>query len=156
MEVLMQLVVSSLIGATVGVLLTWLVLSSKSKADLADCKLRSEGDVKTSENTATELRARLAEMKSAADEKSEEIASLQLQLRSEGELKAGFQSELKQNRSQLEELSTLREAVSKEKQLRVAAETKLEECLLNLEEQKSILANARGQLTDTFNALSAE
>lgn len=148
----MQLILGALICMVLSGGAVWLVMSWKLQSETAACSLRAEGDIKGLQSTVTELRNNIVIMKAAADEKNQEIANLQKQVTAESELKAGFQSQLYEVRSQLEELPLLR----REKELRITAETKLDECIANLEDQKRILADARAQLTDTFSALSAD
>jgi DNA recombination protein RmuC len=77
-------------------------------------------------------------------------------LRGESEQKVKAQTELEQLQHRLEDLGALRERIKTEGELRVAAETKLEEAQANLEEQKKLLDEAKKNLSDTFQALSAE
>jgi DNA recombination protein RmuC len=64
-------------------------------------------------------------------------------------------AELKRN-AELEqaEIDRLREALGESQQARVAAETRREEALKRVEEQQAILAQARLELVETFQALS--
>lgn len=73
---------------------------------------------------------------------------------------AGLESTVAELRRQLaerdESLVRLRRELSDEQQQRVAAVTRAEESLRNLEEQKALLAAAEERLKDTFKALSAD
>ncbi len=66
------------------------------------------------------------------------------------------QTELENVRSALADLNELRERLKTEGESRVAAETKLREAQVSLEEQKKLLGEAKKNLADTFQALSAE
>lgn len=72
----------------------------------------------------------------------------------------GAESAIQELRSQLEthrtSLQELQERFKAEGELRVAAETRLEEAQANLDEQKKLLEEARQKLADTFNALASE
>jgi DNA recombination protein RmuC len=66
------------------------------------------------------------------------------------------QTELENVRSALADMNQLRERLKTEGESRVAAETKLREAQVSLEEQKRLLEEAEKNLVDTFQALSAE
>jgi len=61
-------------------------------------------------------------------------------------------SDLERARNEAEQS---RESLTSERERRVRSETRLEETLASLEEQKKLLASATERLTDTFNALSS-
>src|SRR6516225_3071266 len=88
--------------------------------------------------------------------RSRETGILQQLLRTEGQQKAAAQAELRQTRTSLDELGSVRSQLSNESQRRVAAETKLKEAEANLEQQRRLLEEATVKLTDAFGALSAE
>jgi len=88
--------------------------------------------------------------------RSRETGILQQLLRTEGQQKAAAQAELRQTRTSLDELGSVRSQLSNESQRRVAAETKLKEAEANLEQQRKLLEEATVKLTDAFGALSAE
>ncbi len=88
--------------------------------------------------------------------RSRETGILQQLLRTEGQQKAAAQAELRQTRTSLDELGSVRSQLSNESQRRVAAETKLKEAEANLEQQRRLLEEATVRLTDAFGALSAE
>ena len=88
--------------------------------------------------------------------RSRETGILQQLLRTEGQQKAAAQAELRQTRTSLDELGSVRSQLSNESLRRVAAETKLKEAEANLEQQRRLLEEATAKLTDTFGALSAE
>jgi len=152
----MQIILILLLGLGIGVLLGWLWANAKSKADLANYKIQSEGNQRVAEATISDLRANQTESRSGLEAKNQELNGFQQQLRAEGEQKAAAQAELKQARVSLEQLSSVRDQLGSETQLRVAAETKLKETEANLEEQRKLLGEATAKLTDTFGALSAE
>jgi DNA recombination protein RmuC len=68
----------------------------------------------------------------------------------------GAQSTITELRSQLTEAQALRDKLRSEELARVAAETTLTQAQANLEEQRRLLREARTQLAETFQALSAE
>lgn len=88
--------------------------------------------------------------------RSRETGNLQQLLRGESEQKAAALAELRQTRVSLDELSGVRGQLNSESQLRVAAETKLKDAEVSLQEQKRLLEDAKARLSDTFGALSAE
>src|ERR1039458_1484582 len=152
----MQMILILLLGLGIGVLLGWLWANAKSKAELANYKIQSEGNQRVAETTISDLRTKQTESRNELEAKNQDLNGLQQQLRAEGEQKAAAQAELKQTRVSLEQLSSVRDQLSSESQLRVAAETKLKETEANLEEQRKLLGEATAKLTDTFGALSAE
>src|SRR5208337_4546910 len=103
-----------------------------------------------------EVRAQLNSLQVSFEVKEKATSALQQLLRGESEQKVKAQTELEQLQDKLEDLGALRERMKTEGELRVAAETKLEEAQANLEEQKKLLDEAKKNLSDTFQALSAE
>ena len=102
------------------------------------------------------MRTQLNALQGLFDAKEKEASGLQQQLRAEGEQKVKAQTELEQLQQRLEDLAVLRERMKTEGELRVAAETRLQEAQANWEEQKKIVDEARKNLSDAFQALSAE
>jgi DNA recombination protein RmuC len=82
-----------------------------------------------------------------------------LQIEAEGRIRAA-ESAVKELRGQTqgfgEEVSSLREKLKMEGELRVTAETRLQEAQASLAQEKQLLEEARVRLADTFSALSAE
>jgi len=152
----LQLVSTLAIGIVLGLIVGWLVATSRARRELFQSRAKSEGDARVAETLIAELRGKTSELKVEADSRNSEIAGIREQLRLESEQKAAAQAELKQTRSVLEDVSIVRDQLGLESQLRVAAETRLKESLANLEEQKRLLGEAEVRLTDTFNALSAQ
>ncbi len=79
-------------------------------------------------------------------------------IHSEGELKARDATlySLKENAEQKgSEITKVRDELTNERQNRVAAETELKNAEENIREQRKLLDDAKKELTDTFNALSA-
>jgi DNA recombination protein RmuC len=152
----MQLGLLLIAGTAIGLLIGWLGGTSKVRAELSNYKVQAEGNLRAADSTIVELRSKHAEMKVEWDARLKEIAGLQQQVKSESDQRAAGQAELKETRSMLDELSTVRNRLNTESQLRVIAETKLEESNANLAEQKRLLEDARAKLADTFNSLSAE
>jgi DNA recombination protein RmuC len=148
----MQTILIFLVGLGIGALVGWLWTSLKAKSELA----RVEGNLRVAEATTSDLRNKQTESKGELEAKNAELNGLQQQLRTEGELKAAAQAELRQARASLEEFASVRDKLNIESQLRVAAETKLEETEANLEEQRRLLDEATARLSDTFGSLSAE
>jgi DNA recombination protein RmuC len=144
------------IGIALGIVVGWLWVTVRSKAELARAQIDSEGRVKAAESTLSEVRAQLNALQISFAAKEREVAGLQQLLRGESEQKVKAQTELEQLQGTLEDLKALRERLRTEGELRVAAETKLQEALASLEEQKKLLEEAKKSLTDTFQALSAE
>jgi len=152
----MNPVVLLLIGMVLGFVIGWLWVTVRSKAELAAAQIEAAGRVKGAESTLSEVRAQLNALQASFDSRGKEISGLQLLLRGESEQKVKAQTELEQLQATLEDLESLRDRVRKEGELRVAAETKLLEAQANLEEQRKSLDEARKNLSDTFQALSAE
>jgi len=145
-----------IIGVVLGVVIAWLWAAAGSAAAVQKVQVEAEGRVKTAETTATELRAQLTALEGSFEAKEKEASGLQQQLRGEGEQKVRAQTELEQLQRKLEDLGALRERMKIEGEMRVAAETKLQEAQANLEEQKKMVDEARKNLSDAFQALSAE
>jgi DNA recombination protein RmuC len=144
------------IGIVLGIVVGWLWVTARSKAELARAQIEAEGRVKAAESTLSEVRTQLNALQISFDGKEKEISGLQQLLRGESDQKVKAQTELEQLQGTLEDLAALRERIKTEGELRVAAETKLQEAQANLEEQKKLLEDAKKDLVDTFQALSAE
>jgi len=144
------------IGIVLGIVVGWLGVTARSKAELAKAQIEAEGRIKTAESTLSEVRAQFNALQISFDAKEKEISGLQQLLRGEGEQKVKAQTELEQLKGTLEDLDALRDRMKTEGELRVAAETKLQEAQASLEEKKRLLEDAKKNLTDTFQALSAE
>jgi DNA recombination protein RmuC len=139
-----------------GIVVGWLWGTVRAKAELAKAQIEAEGRVKAAESTSSEVRAQLNALQTFLDAKEKEISGLQQLLRGEGEQKVKAQTEVEQLKGSLEDLEALRGRIKTEGELRVAAETKLKEAQASLEEQKKLLEEAKKDLVDTFQALSAE
>jgi DNA recombination protein RmuC len=152
----MNAILLLVIGIVLGIVLGWLWVTVRSKAELAKAQIEAEGRVKAAESTLSEVRAQLNALQTSFDAKEKEISGLQQLLRGEGEQKVKAQTEVEQLKGTLEDLDALRSRMKIEGELRVAAETKLQEAQASLEEQKKLLEEAKKDLVDTFQALSAE
>jgi DNA recombination protein RmuC len=152
----MNAILLLVIGIVLGIVVGWLGVTARSKAELAKAQIEAEGRIKTAESILSEVRAQLNALQTSLDTKEKEISGLQQLLRGEGEQKVKAQTELEQLKGTLEDLDALRERMKTEGELRVAAETKLQEAQASLEEQKRLLEDAKKNLSDTFQALSAE
>ena len=152
----MNAILLLVIGIVLGIVVGWLWVTVRSKAELAKAQIEAEGRVKAAESTLSEVRVQLNALQTSLDAKEKEISGLQQLLRGEGEQKVKAQTEVEQLKGTLEDLDALRGRIKIEGELRVAAETKLEEAQASLEEQKKLLEDAKKDLVDTFQALSAE
>jgi DNA recombination protein RmuC len=152
----MNAILLLVIGIVLGIVVGWLWVTVRSKAELTKAQIEAEGRVKAAESTLSEVRAQLNALQTSWDAKEKEISGLQQLLRGEGEQKVKAQTEVEQLKGTLEDLDALRSRIKIEGELRVAAETKLEEAQASLEEQKKLLEDAKKDLVDTFQALSAE
>jgi DNA recombination protein RmuC len=144
------------IGIALGIVVGWVWMTARLRTELARAQIEAEGRIKAAESTVIEVRAQVHALQSSVDVKEKEIAGLQQSLRGESEEKVKAQTELEQLQGTLEDLDALRERIKTEGELRVAAETTLHEAQANLEEQKKLLDEAKKNLSDTFQALSAE
>jgi DNA recombination protein RmuC len=144
------------IGVALGIVVAWLWVSARSKTELAKAQIEAEGRVKAAESTLSEVRGQLNSLQISFGVKEKEVSDLQQLLRAEGEQKVRAQTEVEQLKATLEDLDALRGRMKTEGELRVAAETKLREAQASLEEQKKLLEEAKKDLVDTFQALSAE
>jgi DNA recombination protein RmuC len=152
----MNAIVPLVIGIVLGIAAGWLWVTARAKAELAKAQIDAEGRIKAAESTLSEVRAQLNALQTSCDAKEKEISGLQQLLRGESGQRVKAQTELEQLQGTLEDLGALRERIKTEGELRVAAETKLLESQANLEEQKKLLDEAKKNLSDTFQALSAE
>jgi len=152
----MTSIIFIIVGVILGGVIAWLWATARSGATIQRVQVEAEGRVKAAEATATEVRAQLTALHGLFEAKEKETFSLQQQLRGESEQKVKAQTELEQLHQQLEDLAALRERMKTEGEMRVAAETKLQEAQASLEEQKKLLGEAKKNLSDAFQALSAE
>jgi DNA recombination protein RmuC len=76
-------------------------------------------------------------------------------IEAEGKIR-GAESAVSELRSQLQEVHSLREKLRIEELARVTAETRLQQAEENLENQRKLLEDARSELSQTFQALSAQ
>jgi DNA recombination protein RmuC len=152
----MNAIILLVIGIVLGIVVGWLWVTARAKAELARAQIEAEGRIRAAESSLSEVRTQLHALHISFDAKAKEISGLQLLLRGESEQKVKAQTELEQLQSTLEDLAALRVRIKTEGELRVAAETKLQEAQANLEEQKKLLDEAKKNLSDTFQALSAE
>jgi len=145
-----------IVGVVLGFVIAWLWATARSTAVVQKVQVEAEGRVKAAETTATEVRTQLAALGGLFDAKEKEASSLEQQLRGESEQRVKAETEIEQLEQRLEDLVALRERMKAEGEMRVAAETKLQETQANLEEQKKIVEEAKKNLSDAFQALSAE
>ena len=145
-----------IIGIASGFVIAWLWAKAGSAAVVQKVQVEAEGRVKAAESTSTEVRAQLTALHGLFEAKEKETSTLQQQLRGESEQKVKAQTEFEQLQQRLEDLAALRERIKTEGEMRVAAETKLQEAQASLEEQKKLLEEAKKNLSETFQALSAE
>jgi DNA recombination protein RmuC len=143
-------------GIILGILVGWLWATVRAKAALARAQIEAEGRIRAAESSLAEVRAQLPALQDSLAAKEKEIAGLQQALRLESEAKAKAQTALEHMQAGKEELEALRGRIQAEGERRVAAETQLREAQANLEEQKKVLAEAKKNLAETFQALSAE
>jgi DNA recombination protein RmuC len=112
--------------------------------------------MKAVEGTLLEVRARVGALQASLDDRERQLGELQQKLRGESEQKVKAQTELENARAAAEDSKQLRERLKAEGELRVAAETTLRDAEASLDEQKNLLEQAKKNLTETFQALSAE
>jgi DNA recombination protein RmuC len=144
------------LGVALGAVIGWLLAAVRPRSELVKSQIAAEGRVKAAESTLQEVRAQLGSLQAALDTREKDQDALQQKLREESEQKVKAQTELEQVRSALADSNELRERLKTEGELRVAAETKLREAQVSVEEQKKLLEEAKKNLVDTFQALSAE
>jgi DNA recombination protein RmuC len=152
----MNSVLLILLGVALGAVIGWLLAATRARSEMARSQIDAEGRIRGAESTLQEVRAQLEGLKTALEGREKELAEFQQKLREESEHKVKAQTELANARSALEDSNQLRERLKAEGELRVAAETKLQETQTSLEEQKQLLEEAKKNLADTFQALSAE
>ena len=143
-------------GVVLGGVIAWLWATARSGAVIQEVQIEAEGRVKAAETSAIEVRTQLTALQGLFDSKEREASNLQQQLHGESEQRVKAQTELEQLHQRMEDLAALRERMKAEGEMRVAAETKLQEAQANLEEQKKIVDEAKKNLSDAFQALSAE
>jgi DNA recombination protein RmuC len=144
------------VGLVLGIVVGWLWVAARSKAEHVKAQIEAEGRIKAAESTLSEVRTQCNTLQASAEAKGKEISGLQQLLRGESEQKVKAQTELEQLKNMLEDLEALRQRMKTEGELRVAAETKLQEAQARLEEQRRLLEDAKKNLAETFQALSAE
>ena len=144
------------IGVVTGFVIAWLWAAARSAAVVQKVQVEAEGRVKAAEATATEVRAQVTALQGLVDAKEKETSSLQQELRGVSEQKVKAQTVLEQLQQRMEDLAALRERMKAEGEMRVAAETKLQEAQASLEEQKKLVGEAKRNLSEAFQALSAE
>jgi DNA recombination protein RmuC len=149
-------IVLLIIGIALGVAIAWLWATARSASVIQKVQVEAEGRVRSAESTLNEVRAQVSALQTSLESKEKVISNLQEMLRGESEQKVKAQTELEQLQQRLEDLGALRERIKTEGELRVAAETKLTEAQTNLEEQKEAFEEAKKNLAETFQALSAE
>jgi DNA recombination protein RmuC len=116
-------------GLIVGGIIAWLLAKEQTRKELAGTLEAALSRAGTAEGKAAALDATLDELR----------------------------KQLEQQRSRSEEnLGSLRERYSGEREARVRAETEGKEALDRLEEEKQLLAQAREKLTDAFKALAGD
>jgi DNA recombination protein RmuC len=143
-------------GVVSGFVIAWLWARVRSAGVVERLHVEAEGRVKAAEATTAEVRARVTALQGLFDAKGKEASGLQQELRGESEQKVKAQTELEQLQQRMEEVAALRERMKSEGEMRVAAETKLQEAQASLEEQKKLVGEAKKNLSDAFQALSAE
>ena len=87
----MQMILILLLGLAIGAVVGWLLANAKSKAELANYKIQSEGSQRVAETTISDLRTKQTESRHELETKNQELNGLQQQLRAEGEQKAAAQ-----------------------------------------------------------------
>ena len=152
----MNAIIPLVIGIALGTVVGWLLVTARSRAELARAQIAAEGRIRAAESTVSEVRTQVHALQSSVEAKEKEISGLQQSLRGESGQKVKAQTELEHLHGTLEDLGALRERIKTEGELRVAAETNLRKAQENLEEQKKLMEEAKKNLSDTFQALSAE
>jgi DNA recombination protein RmuC len=145
-----------LLGVVLGGVIGWLLAAARTRTELVKSQVDAEGRVKAAEGTLQEVRARVGALQTSLEGRERELGELQQSLRQESEQKVKAQTELENSRTAAEDSHQLRERLKVEGELRVGAETKLRETQTNLEEQKKLLEEAKKNLLEAFQALSAE
>jgi len=118
-----------IVGLAVGFLVAWLLATQRTRSQFA--KIIEDAQIRASaaEGKAGALEATLQEFRTQADQRSQKAA---------------------------EDFEKLRERLSAEEKARVKAETERKEALTRLEEEKTLLADARAKLTDAFKAVASD
>jgi DNA recombination protein RmuC len=145
-----------LLGVALGAAIGWLLAAARTKSELIKSQVDAEGRVKAAESTLQEVRTQVGVLQTSLGGREKDLGGLQQKLREESEQKIKAQTELENVRTALGDLNQLRERLKAEGELRVAAETKLLETQAGLQEQKELLEEAKKNLVETFQALSAE
>ena len=152
----MNTILLLILGVVIGVMVGWLLAAARTRAELVKSQVEAEGRVKAAEGTLQEVRAQISNFQSSLESRERELAGLQQLLREEGEQKVKAQTELDSAKAAAEDSRQLQDRLRAEGELRVAAETKLRETQASLEEQKKLLDEAKKNLLEAFQALSAE
>lgn len=100
----MNAILLLVIGIVLGIVVGWLWVTVRSKAELTKAQIEAEGRVKAAESTLSEVRAQLNALQTSLDAKEKEISGLQQLLRGEGEQKVKAQTEVEQLKGTLETL----------------------------------------------------
>ena len=152
----MNAILLILLGVALGAVIGWLVAAARIRSELVRSQVDAEGRVKAAEGTLTEVRARVSTLQTTLEGREKEVSELQQKLRGESDQKVKAQTELANAKTAAEDAHQLRERLKREGELRVAAETSLREAQANIEAQRKLLEEAKKNLTETFQALSAE
>ena len=152
----MNAILLILLGVVLGAVIGWLVAADRIRSELVRSQVDAEGRVKAAEGTLTEVRARVSTLQTTLEGREKELSELQQKLRGESDQKVKAQTELANAKTAAEDANQLRERLKREGELRVAAETSLREAQANIEAQRKLLEEAKKNLTETFQALSAE
>jgi DNA recombination protein RmuC len=152
----MNSILLAVLGVILGAVIGWLLAAARTKSELTKSQVDAEGRVKAAEGTLQEVRAQAGALQASLEGRERELNALQQQLREESGEKVKAQTELENSRAAADDSRQLRERLKGEGELRVAAETKLREAQANLEEQKKLLEDAKKNLVEAFQALSAE
>jgi DNA recombination protein RmuC len=150
------LVLIILLGVALSGVIGWLLAAARARTELGKSQVDAEGRVKVVEGTLQEVRARVGALQASLEGRERELGDLLQKLREEGEQKVKAQTELESARLAIADSNQLRERLKVEGELRVRAETELGETQANLEAQRKLLEEAKKNLTETFQALSAE
>jgi DNA recombination protein RmuC len=152
MLAILQLLLAVVLGLVIG----WLIASSRLRKTFSESMLRTEVSLKVAESQLANTRQSVVELKTENDLRGKAYLNFQQQIKDEAEQKAAAVAELRDARLLLEELATIRQQLQIEEQHRVVAETKLAESQAGLEAQKALLVDAKASLSDAFGALSAQ
>ena len=152
----MNAILMIFLGMAIGAVIGWLLAAARSRSELVKSQVDAEGRIKSAEGTLQEVRAQLAGLQTSLEGRERDLSVLQQRLREESEQKVRAQTALENARLAAQDSSQLRDRLKTEGEARVAAETQFREAQANLEEQKRLLEEAKKNLMDTFQALSAD